>query len=1075
MSSDTVYISSGAVTFKNSGTSLGGIQYTGANAIQFKDNAGGTSSAVTLSNVATPVSSTDVATKSYVDTVAQGLKVKASCLVATTESWTIAAGTSDSSAGTLILANGEGGFNSGTHTLTIDGVTIDTTAQGVGVRVLVKDAPSVNGTTSGEWNGIYTVGSLTGSTCTLTRATDMDIAAEVNGVFTLVTDGTTNVGAGFVVTEPDAHDSFTLGTTAIVFTQFSSAGGGGGFTTAGIGLASSGNTVSLDLSTLSTQLSTLASNGTERFGVHDGAQKYITFPDLRNEIYADVSSGATIAAGGALTIANTSITNAMLAGSIANDKLVSSTISGVSLGSNLFGLRLGETLVSSDATQAYGIRLSAAISVTDDGDKFFFAAYPTGGHIQSVRVATGIGTANEIAINTATLTDATTYQIAVVKDVGSGGDTLAFGGTGVWNTATTTFNNLNGSSANHGLTGTAEQHKVFVFTNGTTTIRDGSTVNLDLTANISASKLAIGTFTGASSVVAGAGPVGDVVLGFNAGYTAGENQPVIITVIAKLAHYYGSQTASVDVNYDTNVFEMGSNRNALTLKSSSVSSDMLAGSIANAKLQNSTISGVSLGSTLGAASFSGGLSAGYGGVTVSTNVTIPPYTNAVAFFAASAQVVQFVSYITVTSTNTFTVNANLTNGTYTVVVIDTGTTPHTIVYDTSGITSTAGVFAATGHGMSYGTPNRLLAFVLTTGTTSRGSGVNVALEDAGVANSTVITGTVTGGSSIAASDRILAAGIYSGSFDTNGPTNVTVSSVDNATYTGRLARTVTLANQTGYTVLVNVGSASSAPTGLALAPGAVLNRPFSGTNIVSSTSPNLSSVVLGTSSNQNVTVSSGNGASNAGTLSLKVADGLTGVLEFTGSKTLTIHDGLTVNGGNDGTLAFGASGKTLAVSETCTIDQNLSIASDVTFASVTVSSDETLKKNIGRIRNGLGVINRIEPVEWDWEANDKHSSGVLAQQLESVMPHLVQTAGHKSVNYNGLHGYLISAVQELSQRLDDLGVLRIRNGKSQNGQRGRGGRVELDPRGEHADEHGDDCGHGHGTNARYNLRRRARE
>src|SRR6056300_287436 len=78
----------------------------------------------------------------------------------------------------------------------------------------------------------------------------------------------------------------------------------------------------------------------DKFLVSDnGTEKSITFSNLEDSVFANVSGDATIAAGGALTIANGSVENDMLAGSIANAKLTNSaiTIAGdsVSLGGSI--------------------------------------------------------------------------------------------------------------------------------------------------------------------------------------------------------------------------------------------------------------------------------------------------------------------------------------------------------------------------------------------------------------------------------------------------------------------------------------------------------------------------------------------------------------------------------------------------------------------------------------------------------------------------------------------------------------------------------------------------------------------
>jgi phage-related tail fiber protein len=108
----------------------------------------------------------------------------------------------------------------------IDGVTLAT-----GDRILLKDQ------TTGADNGIYTVNASGAPT----RATDADTSAEVTGGMAVwVNEGTTNADTGWIVT---TNDVITLGTTALVFSQFS----GLGQVTAGTGLTKTGNTISMSV------------------------------------------------------------------------------------------------------------------------------------------------------------------------------------------------------------------------------------------------------------------------------------------------------------------------------------------------------------------------------------------------------------------------------------------------------------------------------------------------------------------------------------------------------------------------------------------------------------------------------------------------------------------------------------------------------------------------------------------------------------------------------------------------------------------------------------------------------------
>ena len=159
-----------------------------------------------------------LANKAYVDSVANGLDVKASVRVATTANL---AATYSNGAGTLT--------NSGSQAaLAIDGVTLLVTQ-----RVLVKNQ------TAAAQNGFYKVTTVgDGSTnWVLTRTPDADAASELTaGAFTFAEEGTANGDNGYVLS---TNGAVTLGTTAITFEQFS----GAGQITAGNGLTKNGNTI----------------------------------------------------------------------------------------------------------------------------------------------------------------------------------------------------------------------------------------------------------------------------------------------------------------------------------------------------------------------------------------------------------------------------------------------------------------------------------------------------------------------------------------------------------------------------------------------------------------------------------------------------------------------------------------------------------------------------------------------------------------------------------------------------------------------------------------------------------------
>ena len=243
--------------------------------------------------------------KEYVDSQIAGLDVKASVSAATTASFTMA---STASSSTLVLADGEGGFDATADTLTIDGVSLSE-----GDRVLIKDGVNSNSAgVNNKWNGVYTVGALNGSELTLTRASDFDAGSEFTGApFFMVGKGTDNGAHGFV---SNLSSSPTIGTDPITFYQFSAPGQD---SVAGAGLSMSGNVLSVDIDEL-TALGGASIDQADNFMLSDaGTEKKVTFSNLEDAIFANVSGDATIAAGGALTIEANAIEDGMINDNVA--------------------------------------------------------------------------------------------------------------------------------------------------------------------------------------------------------------------------------------------------------------------------------------------------------------------------------------------------------------------------------------------------------------------------------------------------------------------------------------------------------------------------------------------------------------------------------------------------------------------------------------------------------------------------------------------------------------------------------------------------------------------------------------
>src|SRR6056300_1377600 len=195
-------------------------------------------------------------------------------------------------------ANVSGTYDNGAGTITAGSngaLSIDGQTPSASDRVLLKDQSDATE------NGIYVVTTVGdgSSAYVLTRGPDADTAAELTGgTFFFVEEGTANADNGYVATH---NGTPTFGTTDITFSQFS----GAGQISAGEALGKTGNQLDVEVD------------------------------DSSIEVSSD-----------ALQVKALGITNAMLAGSIANAKLSNSTIG---IGGITFNL--GDT----DATPAFDL------------------------------------------------------------------------------------------------------------------------------------------------------------------------------------------------------------------------------------------------------------------------------------------------------------------------------------------------------------------------------------------------------------------------------------------------------------------------------------------------------------------------------------------------------------------------------------------------------------------------------------------------------------------------------------------------------------------------------------------------
>lgn len=130
-------------------------------------------------------------------------------------------------------------------------------------------------------------------------------------------------------------------------------------------------------------------------------------------------------------------------------------------------------------------------------------------------------------------------------------------------------------------------------------------------------------------------------------------------------------------------------------------------------------------------------------------------------------------------------------------------------------------------------------------------------------------------------------------------------------------------------------------------------------------------------------------------------------MSITGVSTLTTLTGTNLNYSGVGTITNirGTSSNITGVSTA----QDFDALSDINF-----------KTDILTIDGSLNKVDKLRGVRFNWKESGLPSYGVIAQELEQVLPELVHGNNPKTVNYNGIIAVLIESIKELKEEIEEL-------------------------------------------------------
>ncbi len=94
----------------------------------------------------------------------------------------------------------------------------------------------------------------------------------------------------------------------------------------------------------------------------------------------------------------------------------------------------------------------------------------------------------------------------------------------------------------------------------------------------------------------------------------------------------------------------------------------------------------------------------------------------------------------------------------------------------------------------------------------------------------------------------------------------------------------------------------------------------------------------------------------------------------------------------------------------------------VSATNFNTTSDATLKTNVETLTGSLDAVKSLRGVSFDWIENGNSEVGVIAQEVEAVLPDVVSTndQGIKSVKYGNMVALLIEAMKEQQAQIDEL-------------------------------------------------------
>jgi hypothetical protein len=241
----------------------------------------------------------------------------------------------------------------------------------------------------------------------------------------------------------------------------------------------------------------------------------------------------------------------------------------------------------------------------------------------------------------------------------------------------------------------------------------------------------------------------------------------------------------------------------------------------------------------------------------------------------------------------------------------------------------------------------------------------------------------------------------------------------NLTNTGATLSAASGAQRVVLTSLTS-GVMTTAATEAALSYNATSNTlsagTFSGSGSLLTNIPNSATTANSANSNNTIVVRSATGGFAANEITANLFTG-----PLTGNVIGALNGPAVVSAASSNqtyyvSFASGTSGNRIT-------EVNSNLTYNPSTSEFANASDERLKENIVGITGAVEKVQQIRGVYFDWKSNGVRSFGVIAQEVEAVLPEVVSTdtnTGMKGVDYGKLTALLIEAVKDQQEQINEL-------------------------------------------------------